>query len=179
VTHVLLTGGARSGKSALAVALAERQSDDVVFVATGQAGDHEMAARIARHRAERPAHWHTVEEPVALLEAIGTADRAACLLVDCLSLWAANLLATAGSAAVERVASAAADAAAARPGTTIVVTTEVGLGVVPATPLGREYRDLLGRVNAIWADRADEAYLVVAGRLLPLLAASEVLADGR
>jgi adenosyl cobinamide kinase/adenosyl cobinamide phosphate guanylyltransferase len=179
VTHVLLTGGARSGKSALAVAVARRRSDDVVFLATGQAGDDEMAARIARHRAERPAHWRTVEEPLALLEAIGTVDRAACLLVDCLSLWAANLLATADAAVVEQAAGAAADAAAARPGTTIVVTTEVGLGVVPPTPLGREYRDLLGRVNAIWADRADEVYLVVAGRLLRLLPASEVLADGR
>ena len=179
MTHVLLTGGARSGKSALAVALAERQGAHVVFLATGQAGDAEMAARIARHRAERPAHWRTVEEPVALLEAMRSVDRAACLVVDCLSLWVANLLATADCAAVEHAAAGAADAAAARPGTTIVVTTEVGLGIVPATPLGREYRDLLGRANAIWAERAEEAYLVVAGRLLPLLAASEVLAHGR
>jgi adenosyl cobinamide kinase/adenosyl cobinamide phosphate guanylyltransferase len=108
-----------------------------------------------------------------------TVDPAACLVVDCLSLWVANLLAAAGSAAIEHAVAAAADAAAARPGTTIVVTTEVGLGIVPATPLGREYRDLLGRANAIWAERAEEAYLVVAGRLLPLLAASEVLAHGR
>lgn len=179
MTHVLLTGGARSGKSALAVALAERQSAHVVFLATGQAGDDEMAARIARHGAERPAHWRTVEEPVALLEAMRTVDPAACLVVDCISLWVANLLATADSAAIEHAAAAAADAAAARPGTTIAVTTEVGLGIVPATPLGREYRDLLGRANAIWAERAEEAYLVVAGRLLALLAASEVLAHGR
>jgi adenosylcobinamide kinase/adenosylcobinamide-phosphate guanylyltransferase len=179
VTHLLLTGGARSGKSALAVALAERQSADVVFLATGQVGDDEMSARIARHRAERPGHWRTVEEPVALVEAIGAVEPAACLVVDCLSLWVANLVSTADSAAIEQAAAAAADAAATRPGTTIVVTTEVGLGIVPATPLGREYRDVLGRVNAIWAESADVAYLVVAGRLLPLLAASEVLADGR
>jgi adenosylcobinamide kinase/adenosylcobinamide-phosphate guanylyltransferase len=178
MTHVLLTGGARSGKSSLAVALAERDGADVVFLATGQPGDEEMAARIARHRAERPPHWTTVEEPVRLVEAIGGVEPSACMIVDCLSLWVANLLATETTGAIEREATAAAAVAAGRPGTTIVVTNEVGLGVVPATPLGREYRDVLGRVNAIWAQRANEAYLVVAGRLLPLLTATEVLADG-
>jgi adenosylcobinamide kinase / adenosylcobinamide-phosphate guanylyltransferase len=175
MTHVLLTGGARSGKSALAVALAERAGADVVFLATGQAGDGEMAARIARHRAERPAHWTTVEEPAHLVEAICAVDPSACLIVDCLSLWVANLLEAERPQAIEREAAAAAAVAAARTGTTIVVTNEVGLGVVPATPTGREYRDVLGRVNAIWAHRATEAYLVVAGRLLPLLPATEVL----
>jgi adenosylcobinamide kinase/adenosylcobinamide-phosphate guanylyltransferase len=174
MTHVLLTGGARSGKSALAIALASASDADVVFLATGQPGDDEMAARIALHRAERPVDWTTIEEPRRLLEAIGSVDPRACLIVDCLSLWVANVLA---SGHVDSAAAAAAAAAAARPGTTIVVTNEVGLGVVPATPLGREYRDVLGRVNAIWAERASAAYLVVAGRLLPLLRASEVLAD--
>jgi adenosylcobinamide kinase/adenosylcobinamide-phosphate guanylyltransferase len=179
MTHVLLTGGARSGKSALAVALAERDGSDVVFLATGHAGDDEMAARIARHRAERPARWTTVEEPARLVEAIGAAAPSACLIVDCLSLWVANLLEAESPGTIEREAVAAAGVAAGRPGTTIVVTNEVGLGVVPATPLGREYRDVLGRVNAIWAERAHEAYLVVAGRLLPLLPATEVLIDDR
>jgi adenosylcobinamide kinase / adenosylcobinamide-phosphate guanylyltransferase len=178
MTHVFLTGGVRSGKSSLAVALAERDGANVVFLATGQPGDEEMAARIARHRAERPPHWTTVEEPVRLVEAIGGVDPSACLIVDCLSLWVANLLESESAGAIEREAAAAAAVAAGRPGTTIVVTSEVGLGVVPATPLGREYRDVLGRVNAIWARRASEAYLVVAGRLLPLLTATEVLADG-
>jgi adenosylcobinamide kinase / adenosylcobinamide-phosphate guanylyltransferase len=178
MTHVLLTGGARSGKSALAVALAERDGADVVFLATGQRGDDEMAARIARHRAERPSHWTTVEEPVRLVEAIGAVEPSACLIVDCLSLWVANHLEAQSAARVEGAAAAGADVAAARSGTTIVVTNEVGLGIVPATPLGRGYRDLLGRVNAIWAERATEAYLVVAGRLLPLLPATEVLPDG-
>jgi adenosylcobinamide kinase/adenosylcobinamide-phosphate guanylyltransferase len=178
VTLVLLTGGARSGKSALAVALAERDGADVVFLATGQPGDDEMAARIARHRAERPAHWTTVEEPLRLVEAIGAAEPSACLIVDCVSLWVANLIEAESAAAIERSATAAASAAAARGGTTIVVTNEVGLGVVPATPLGRAYRDVLGRVNAIWAQRATNAYLVVAGRVLPLLAADEGMTDG-
>jgi adenosylcobinamide kinase / adenosylcobinamide-phosphate guanylyltransferase len=178
MTLVLLTGGARSGKSALAVALAERDGADVVFLATGQPGDEEMAERIARHRAERPAHWTTVEEPVRLGEAMSAIEPSACLIVDCLSLWVANLLEAESAAAIEREASAASGAAAARRGTTIAVTNEVGLGVVPATPVGRAYRDVLGRVNATWAAHADEAYLVVAGRLLPLLSATEVL-DGR
>jgi adenosylcobinamide kinase / adenosylcobinamide-phosphate guanylyltransferase len=178
MTHVLLTGGARSGKSSLAVALAERDGANVVFLATGQPGDEEMAARIARHRAERPPHWTTVEEPVRLVEAIGAVEPSACLIVDCLSLWVANLIDAETAAGIERAAAAAASAAATRPGTTIVVTNEVGLGIVPATPLGRDYRDLLGRVNAIWAERATEAYLVVAGRLLPLLSPTEVFVDG-
>jgi adenosylcobinamide kinase / adenosylcobinamide-phosphate guanylyltransferase len=176
MTHVLLTGGARSGKSSLAVALAARDGAHVVFLATGQPGDDEMAARIARHRAERPPHWSTAEEPVRLVEAIGAAEPSACLIVDCLSLWVANLLDSGEAAGIERAAATAAEVAATRPGTTIVVTNE--LGVVPATPLGREYRDLLGRVNAIWAQRATEAYLVVAGRLLPLLTAEQVLDNG-
>jgi adenosylcobinamide kinase / adenosylcobinamide-phosphate guanylyltransferase len=179
MTFVLLTGGARSGKSSLAVALAARAGAHVVFLATGEARDDEMAARIARHRAERPADWKTVEEPADLAEAIAAIEPSTCLVVDCLSLWVANLLDSHESAAIERSAAVAADAAAARGGTTIVVTNEVGLGVVPATPVGRAYRDVLGRVNALWAQRATQAYLVVAGRLLPLLPADEVLADDR
>jgi adenosylcobinamide kinase/adenosylcobinamide-phosphate guanylyltransferase len=175
MTLVLLTGGARSGKSALAVALGERHGGDVVFLATAEQGDAEMAARIGRHRAERPKGWTTVEEPLALEEAIAGVDPSACLLVDCLSLWAANLLAIADGEAVVRAAAASAAAAAARPGATVAVTNEVGLGVVPTSALGRAYRDVLGRVNAIWAEQADESYLVVAGRVLALQPAAVVL----
>jgi adenosyl cobinamide kinase/adenosyl cobinamide phosphate guanylyltransferase len=163
---VLLTGGARSGKSRLAVELALRQDEPVVFLATAEAGDEEMAERIASHRAERPAGWRTVEEPLRLCEAVAAAD--GCLVVDCLSLWVANALEAAGAEEVERQAERGAAAAAARAGLTIAVTNEVGMGVVPATPLGRAYRDLLGRVNALWADAAESAYLVVAGRTIPL-----------
>lgn len=179
MTLVLLTGGARSGKSRLAVSFGERHDGAVVFLATAEAHDEEMAKRIARHRAERPPHWTTVEEPLALEQAIAAADPAACLLVDCLSLWAANLLASADAQAVERLAASAADSAAARPGRTIAVTNEVGLGVVPVSALGRAYRDVLGRVNAIWAERASAAYLVVAGRVLPLHPAATALGDER
>jgi len=163
---VLLVGGARSGKSRLAVRLASESGNPVVFLATGEAGDDEMADRIAHHRAERPAAWRTVEEPTELADAIAAVPEGATLVVDCLSLWVANVLESRDAADVESEAREAAALAAAR--TTIAVSNEVGLGVVPATPLGRAYRDVLGRVNAIWAEAADDAYLVVAGRVLPL-----------
>jgi adenosylcobinamide kinase/adenosylcobinamide-phosphate guanylyltransferase len=165
---VLLIGGARSGKSELALRLAGEQSAPVVFVATAQAGDPEMADRIAVHRSERPADWQTIEEPLQLRETIECVEADTCLVVDCLTLWTANALEAVGTADAEAQAAAAAAAASARPGLTVVVTNEVGLGIVPDNPLGRSYRDLLGRVNTIWADAADQAYLVVAGRVLTL-----------
>jgi adenosylcobinamide kinase / adenosylcobinamide-phosphate guanylyltransferase len=164
-----LLGGARSGKSALAVETARAWSGQVLFVATGIARDEEMAARIARHRAERPADWTTVEEPTRLVEALQEAAPDHLVLVDCLSLWVANLLEQGWEDdSVESEARSAAGAAACREAPTVVVSNEVGLGVVPATPLGRRYRDLLGRVNAIFADEADESSFVVAGRRLRL-----------
>jgi adenosyl cobinamide kinase/adenosyl cobinamide phosphate guanylyltransferase len=168
MTLVLLVGGARSGKSRLALELAERGTAPVVFLATGEPGDDEMAERIDRHRRERPAAWRTVEEPVDLLGALQAVEPDATLVVDCLSFWTANVLERSGAEAVERDAHTAATAAAARGGLTVAVTNEVGLGVVPATPLGRAYRDVLGRVNAIWADAADRSFFVVAGRALAL-----------
>jgi adenosylcobinamide kinase/adenosylcobinamide-phosphate guanylyltransferase len=168
VPLALLIGGARSGKSALALGRAA-SAVDVVFVATGEARDEEMAARIEQHRRERPGHWTTVEEPLALRAALESADPGAYLIVDCLTLWVANL-AEAGRSdeEIEVEATEAARAAGARPGATVVVTNEVGLGIVPDTPLGRRYRDVLGRVNAVFASAADEAHLVVAGRAIPL-----------
>lgn len=165
---VLLTGGARSGKSALALRLGSEQGAPVVFLATAQPGDEEMEARIARHRRERPGSWRTIEEPLRLREAIEAVDDDHCLIVDCLTLWTANALERFDAEDAESRAAAAAAAAAARPGTTIAVTNEVGLGLVPDSPLGRSYRDLLGRVNAIWAAAADRAFLLVAGRALDL-----------
>src|SRR6266536_1716511 len=119
VPLVVLIGGARSGKSALAIQLAAASGAPVTVIATGEAGDEEMAARIAVHRAERPAGWETVEEPLDLQAAIEgvPADRA--LIVDCLSLWAANAIERLAARAVERAGRAAAAAAAARPGLTV------------------------------------------------------------
>ena len=166
---VLLLGGARSGKSRLALELATASDADVTFLATAEALDEEMAERIAAHRTERPNGWATLEEPLELERALSQVAAGATCIVDCLSLWVSNLLLRGDSAAkVEAAARATAARAAARPGLTIAVTNEVGLGVVPTTPLGRSYRDLLGVVNRTWADASHHAALVVAGRLLPL-----------
>ena len=169
MAFTFLLGGARSGKSALAVRTASSWSGPVVFVATGTAGDEEMAERIRRHRAERPPGWTTVEEPVQLHEVVRGVPTDACLLVDCLSLWVANVLEDGWQDdAVEEEATAVAATAASREAMTVVVSNEVGLGVVPETPLGRRYRDVLGRVNAIFAEAASEPLLVVAGRKVRL-----------
>jgi adenosylcobinamide kinase/adenosylcobinamide-phosphate guanylyltransferase len=168
VSLVVLTGGARAGKSALALRYASRWGGPVAYVATAEGRDEEMARRIERHRGERPGDWLTVEEPLALREALeGLGGRLA--IVDCLTLWVANLLERGdGEQAILEEAMETAEVAAARPAPTIVVTNEVGLGVVPATPLGRSYRDLLGSVNRVFVERAEDARLVVAGRALRL-----------
>jgi adenosylcobinamide kinase/adenosylcobinamide-phosphate guanylyltransferase len=167
----VLLGGARCGKSRLAVRLAEAAGAPVTFVATGEPRDEEMAARIAAHRAERPAEWQVVEEPYALEAALASADPSHVVVVDCLTLWTANALARDGDA--ERVLDAAACAAAAaaeREPLTIAVSNEVGLGIVPFEPESRVYRDLLGSVNRIWVDVSADAAFVVAGRMLRLAA---------
>lgn len=165
----LLLGGARSGKSSLAVRTAKEWGGPVTFIASGTAGDEEMAARIERHRAERPSGWTTVEEPTDLVEALKSAPPGDLVVVDCLSLWVSNLL-EAGweDDDVEAAAMTAAELVAEREAPAVVVSNEVGLGIVPSTPLGRRYRDVLGRVNAVFAAQAAEPILVVAGRKLRL-----------
>jgi adenosylcobinamide kinase / adenosylcobinamide-phosphate guanylyltransferase len=165
VTLVVYVGGARSGKSRLALERARSSGASVVYIATGEALDDEMAERIARHRAERPAEWGTVEEPVELERALSEAATDSTLIVDCLSLWVANVF---ERHAGEDLAERGVARAAARMGLTIAVTNEVGLGIVPDNALARRYRDVLGRVNATWVAAADEAYFVVAGRALRL-----------
>jgi adenosylcobinamide kinase/adenosylcobinamide-phosphate guanylyltransferase len=167
VNLVVLIGGARAGKSALAVKLASDWEGDVAYVATAEAGDGEMADRIARHRSERPETWATIEEPLELRRAV--AKLAGLVIVDCLTLWVANLIARGDDEdAVVVEAVAVADVAAVREAPTIVVTNEVGLGIVPPTESGREYRDVLGAVNSVFVDRSSHAAFVVAGRPLPL-----------
>jgi adenosylcobinamide kinase / adenosylcobinamide-phosphate guanylyltransferase len=165
VTLVTLLGGARSGKSTLALRLAAESGAPVTYLATGEAFDEEMAARIAAHRAERPAEWTTIEEPRELVAAIESVPPEHTLVVDCLTLWVANVLETHD---VVRENDAAVAAAVARWGLTVVVSNEVGLGVVPATELGRAYRDVLGRVNQEWVEASDRASFVVAGREIAL-----------
>ena len=168
---VLLLGGARSGKSDRAVRLAAAQPAPVTLIATAQAGDAEMAARIDRHRAERPAPWATIEEPVDLSGALASVAPTDCVIVDDLTLWVSNLI-DAGD--VEERGAEAARVAAGRPGLTVAVSNEVGMGIVPANELARRYRDALGRVNASWAFAAARADLLVAGRLLVLQPADAV-----
>jgi adenosyl cobinamide kinase/adenosyl cobinamide phosphate guanylyltransferase len=158
VTLVLYLGGARSGKSQLAVERASSSGAPVTFIATGEAGDEEMAGRIEMHKRERPPEWATVEEPRDLAGALTDVPAADTALVDCLSLWVAN-----GGGD-----DSALEAATARSGLTIAVSNEVGMGIVPVNALAREYRDSLGRVNAAWAAAADEAWFVVAGKTLRL-----------
>ena len=167
---VLVTGGARSGKSGWAERRAAQEGGDAVtYVATAQALDDDMAARIARHRAERPASWATVEAHRDAGAAVAAAATPV-VLVDCLTVLASNALLAAerdgfeaAQAAVLAEAEALRDAAAGRAGLTIVVTNEVGMGVHPPSVLGRWYRDALGRANALVAAAADEVVLMVSG----------------
>ncbi|WP_419946977.1 bifunctional adenosylcobinamide kinase/adenosylcobinamide-phosphate guanylyltransferase [Candidatus Poriferisodalis sp.] len=175
---IALTGGARSGKSRAATATATSLGAPVTFIATAEAGDGEMAERIARHRADRPEAWATVESPIDLVGAAGCVDPAETIIIDCLSMWVANRMLegsaddeSADAARLGEITAATRELVAhlrGRDGTSIVVTNEVGSGVVPATPLGRVYRDVLGSVNQIVVEASDRAYLVVAGKLLEL-----------
>lgn len=165
VRTTLVLGGARSGKSAHAQALAEATAGELVFVATAQALDDEMRERIARHRGDRDGRWRTVETPVALAEAILAEDAAdRMLLVDCLTLWASNLL-LAGEDA-ERHAARLQTAIGSVRGRLMIVSNEVGWGIVPDNALARRFRDVAGRINRQVAGVVDRVELVVAG--LPL-----------
>jgi adenosylcobinamide kinase/adenosylcobinamide-phosphate guanylyltransferase len=175
----LILGGARSGKSALAERRALESGLAVTYIATGQAGDAEMARRIAHHRSRRPPHWTLVEEPLHLAATLvehAAPDR--CLLVDCLTLWLTNLL-YAGSAARQAEAgdevncpllafetAALLDTLPQLPGRVILVSNEVGLGIVPLGAVTRLYVDDAGRLNQTVARIAQRVTFVAAG--LPL-----------
>ena len=166
-TSLFVLGGARSGKSRFALA-SQHGHRRVAFLATAQAGDADMAARIARHQAERPGHWRTVEEPVDLVARLGEiAPTVDAVVVDCLTLWIANLLLRGdGDAAIVKAADALAATVAGRPATLTLVSNEVGLGVHPPTGDGLRFRDVLGAVNQRVAAACDRVVLLVAG--LPL-----------
>lgn len=159
----LVLGGARSGKSRHAEALVRGCPGPWTYIATAEAGDAEMRARIERHRAERGEDWITIEEPLNLAEAILRAGPGA-VLVECLTLWLSNLMmAEADPIAATGALLAALDRSPAR---IVLVSNEVGLGLVPATPLGRAFRDEAGRLNQRVAAAVDTVLFIVAG--LPL-----------
>ncbi len=168
---ILLLGGARGGKSAYALKLAQDRQhasgDEVCFIVTAEGLDEDMTARISRHRAERPSNWRTIEEPCQIDEALKQAT-AGIVVVDCLTLFVSNWLMRHEDEhdceqLVRRITRNFLALARARQQTIICVTNEVGLGVVPDTSLGRIFRDLLGRVNQEFAAAADEVYLLIAG----------------
>lgn len=170
---ILVCGGSRSGKSEFAEELAAGLGGQVIYVATSQVCDEEMAQRVAAHRSRRPAEWETIEEPVAVakhLEERGQKDTV--FLIDCLTLFITNLFLEEGLQAVsvsERQEAILAEveklAKTAREiqGTVIVVTNEIGMGVVPESSLGREFRDLAGKANQIMARYAQEVYFTLLG----------------
>jgi adenosylcobinamide kinase/adenosylcobinamide-phosphate guanylyltransferase len=164
---LFVTGGARSGKSSHALTEAEKSGLSPVFIATAQAGDPEMAARIDRHRDERGPQWTTIECPVALADLIAEqADPSRILLIDCLTLWTSNLMFGGHDIAAETDRLAAAIEQAKGP--LILVTNEIGLGIVPDNALSREFRDAAGRVNQAVAAACSEAVMIVSGLLLRL-----------
>jgi len=164
--HVLVLGGQRSGKSRYAAKFTERSAAKRIYLATATAGDAEMAARIARHRADRGAGWQTVEEPLDVPAAVLGSARAGCaVLVDCLTLWLANLMGAERDIdeATEALAGALADAQ----GTVVLVSNEVGSGIIPANALARAYADAHGILNQRIAAVVGRVILVAAG--LPLV----------
>ncbi|WP_428696366.1 bifunctional adenosylcobinamide kinase/adenosylcobinamide-phosphate guanylyltransferase [Stappia sp.] len=163
---VLVTGGARSGKSLHAEGLVAASGRDPVYVATCAAYDTEMSARIARHREQRGPGWTTIEEPRDIAAVIAReAAPARAVLVDCLTLWLSNLLFA--EADIEAETDRLAGALAAAAGPVVLVTNEVGSGIVPENALARRFRDDQGRLNRHIAEIADAVVLVAAG--LPLV----------
>ncbi len=171
---ILITGGARSGKSRYAEQLLADKTA-VTYIATAEILDHEMEARVARHRARRPQHWQTLVSPLQLAATVQQAEHP-WVLIDCLAVWVANLLQVGWDEARDCWADAAGAEAtllpqvqellaaiAARPGTVVAVTNEVGSGLVPVYPLGRSYRDVLGLTNQAVAAAAQQVFCCISG----------------
>jgi len=159
----LILGGARSGKSDYAQQLArERGGDEVLFIATAEAGDDEMRARIEKHRAERNPRWRTLEATCNIARVLTAVPPARVILLDCVTLWVSNVLHADVDAMLRELDELLAWQRA-NDADLIVVTNEVGMGIVPDNELGRAFQDLLGAVNRKIAVEADEVYFMVAG----------------
>ena len=175
----LVLGGVRAGKSSYAQRLASAGGGRVLFVATAEAGDPDMAARIKAHRQSRPPEWDTLEEPIDPAASLARlSQRYDTVLLDCLTLWVSNLLLRnpdAESSRSDILAEAGRLLDVYRSGSAswIVVSNEVGLGVVPPTRLGRIFADELGRVNKLVAVAADDVYFMAAGLAMPMKASRD------
>ncbi len=159
-----ITGGARSGKSAYALKLASRFKKPV-FIATGEALDNEMRSRIARHKKERPCHWATLEEPIKVSALInkmpGNHD---CILIDCLTLLVSNmLLKRMGHEMIMAEICLIFESLKKRGTETIIVSNEVGMGIVPDNRLARDFRDIAGTINKVAAEHSDRMFFMVSG----------------
>lgn len=166
---ILVGGGVRSGKSAFAVELARRAGDRRTYIATAEALDDEMAARIAAHRRARGEAFATIEEPLDLPGALGRCAGDDSIVVDCLTLWISNLIhADRTDEEIENAVMEMAGIARSSGITTIVVTNEVGMGIVPDSPLARRFRDLTGRAHQLIAAQADEVYFALLGMMVRL-----------
>ena len=157
----LVLGGARSGKSRYAEWLITTYPKPWIYVATAEARDEEMAERIAAHKARRAAGWQTVEAPHELSGALRTAPADAAVLIDCLTLWLSNLMESESD--IEAQTAQLQEALAERPGPTVIVSNEVGLGIVPDNALARRFRDLQGSLNQQLASQAERVIMMVAG----------------
>ncbi|MBE9608864.1 bifunctional adenosylcobinamide kinase/adenosylcobinamide-phosphate guanylyltransferase [Chitinilyticum piscinae] len=170
----LVLGGARSGKSSYALACALRHDRDVCWIATAQAWDEEMASRIRRHQSERPAHWHTIEAPLALAEAIRTAAVTSSLIVvDCLTLWLSNCLLDNDKLCLAREQDALAEVLASHAGRLLLVSNEVGSGIVPDNALARQFRDAAGHLHQRLAQLVPDVTILQAGLPFPLKRAGQ------
>jgi adenosylcobinamide kinase/adenosylcobinamide-phosphate guanylyltransferase len=161
IQKTLVTGGAKSGKSRFAEALVTRQNRPRIYIATAEAWDDEMRARIEAHRADRGAGWTTIEAPHDLVGALAQVDPATVVLVDCVTLWLSNLMLA--EADMEAEMSALLHALASCPAPVIVVTNEVGWSIVPENALARRFRDLQGQLNQKLAQQSDRVIVVIAG----------------
>lgn len=174
---ILVLGGARSGKSDYASKFAQASSESVLFVATAEAGDEEMRTRIEQHRSERPPAWRTLEAPLGVGKAIRAGWRGEKIVIlDCMTLLAGNVLGRMSEPYHERTAQAVMDEETQNildayreiEAVWVIVSNEVGLGIIPPYPLGRLYRDVLGRTNQRLAAEADEVFFLVSGLAMKL-----------
>jgi adenosylcobinamide kinase / adenosylcobinamide-phosphate guanylyltransferase len=174
---ILVLGGARSGKSTYSLRLANSLFDKPLYIATAEAGDREMAERIRIHKQSRSRHWKCLEEPLDVASVIASAPRCDGILIDCMTLWVSNVLLKEGEKAFAKREKELLAALRKARCPVIIVSNEVGLGIVPEHVLGRKFRDMAGRLNQDLAEFADTVVFVVSG--LPMVLKGKIQEEGR